>query len=153
MNRSTRRFGYLSPACSTRVQVTRGSLQNWQGKVGGGGRCCVRAGEKWASEGRRNERSNALSPPPPRPPPRSRLRLLVRERSRKANVVAKAKEPRRVQRANTESHLSVPARSTPTAAAVVPSRVARRVVAARTNRAFSPADRTPKQIENWKRNS
>ena len=59
---------------------------------------------------------------------------LVREHSRKANVVAKAKHSRRVQRPNTESHLSVPARSTPSAAAVVRFRVARRVVATRTRR-------------------
>lgn len=75
----------------------------------------------------RSERSNAL------PPPRW---WLVRERE---SVVAKAKHSLAAcKRPNTESHLSVPARSTPTSAAVVRFRVARRVVVAtRTRRCVS----------------
>lgn len=88
----------------------------------------------------RSERSNAL------PPPRW---WLVRERE---SVVAKAKHSLAAcKRPNTESHLSVPARSMPTSAAVVRFRVARRVVVAtRTRRCVSrwPDQRPSVQKEN-----
>ena len=95
--------------------------------VAGGGRVTRERGQTESErvrEREKRERSNALC----------RLRLLVVGSPASVAVVAKRalsqrqKHSHRVQRPNTESHLSVPARSTPCAAAVVRFRVARRVV-------------------------
>lgn len=65
--------------------------------------------------------------------------------AKRESVVAKAKHSLAAcKRPNTESHLSVPARSMPTSAAVVRFRVARRVVATRTRRCVS---RWPKRAK------
>lgn len=71
--------------------------------------------------------------------------------AKRESVVAKAKHSLAAcKRPNTESHLSVPARSMPTSAAVVRFRVARRVVATRTRRCVSrwPDQRPSVQKEN-----